>query len=125
MKTVIYENPLKEYIDALLNIINEEINEQCENIDEKHISKPSVTLSHTKPKVKKIYHMPNVEKILFRNPATIVWFTDGTKSVAICGHDDTYDKETGVAICLCKRMLGNKGYRELMDEWCYKKENFN
>lgn len=148
----VYKIPEKYIFDSILDIINELYNDKeiekkedkielsasvpqkgkFNSIDSSAINtddyftfvpKEAVILKSYNPK--KIFNVPNVEKVLFRNPATIVWFSDGTKSVAICGYDDVYDKETGVAICLCKRMLGNKEYRELMDKWCYEKESFN
>ena len=73
-------------------------------------------------------YMPKLEDVLFAPPATIAWFDDGTKTVAIAGHGDKYDKETGLAICMLKRVLGNKEYRNIMDKHCYdevKKENLN
>lgn len=148
----VYKIPEKYIFDSILDIINELYNDKeiekkedkielstsvpqkgkFNSIDSSTINtddyftfvpKEAVILKKYNPK--KIFNVPNVEKVLFRNPATIVWFSDGTKSVAICGYDDVYDKETGMAICLCKRMLGNKEYRELMDKWCYEKESFN
>jgi len=69
--------------------------------------------------------IPKLKDVWFYKPATIAWFEDGTKTVAVAGHGDKYDKETGLAICMLKRVLGNKEYRRIMDEWCYKKENMN
>jgi hypothetical protein len=130
----------KEYksLDELFNdigkILNECINETPKPTPNEKKDKvvikdvrPATAIKHRKknPTDFKPLYIPELEDVWFYEPATIVWFSDGTKSVAICGYDDTYDRETGVAICLCKRMLGNKEYRELMDEWCYKKENLN
>lgn len=66
-------------------------------------------------------YLPEITEVLFNDPATIVWFEDGSKSVAIAGHDDKYDRETGLATCLIKRVLGNKRYRQIMDVYCYPK----
>ena len=150
----VYKIPEKYIFDSILDIINELYKEEANQKAKKKIKKELATSKTQKGKFdsidssninvddyftfvpkeavilkqydpKKIFSIPKVEKVLFRNPATIVWFSDGTKSVAICGYDDVYDKETGMAICLCKRMLGNKEYRELMDKWCYEKESFN
>ena len=69
--------------------------------------------------------IPKVQDVWFYEPATITWFEDGTKTVAVAGHGDKYDKEVGLAICMLKRVLGNKEYRKIMDKWCYKKENLS
>lgn len=50
-----------------------------------------------------------IEKVIFNNPATIVYWKDGTKTVVKCGKDDTYSEETGLALCFMKKALGNKG----------------
>ena len=39
------------------------------------------------------------------NKVTIVTFTNGTKEKAICREGDTFSIETGVTICIMKRML--------------------
>ena len=70
-------------------------------------------------------YIPKLKDVWFYKPATIAWFEDGTKTVAVAGHGDKYDKETGLAICMLKRVLGNKEYRNIMDNWCYKKESAN
>lgn len=62
---------------------------------------------------------PQLKEVRFCKPATIAWFEDGSKTVAIAGHGDKYDKEIGLAVCMLKRFLGNKTYREVMDKWCY------
>lgn len=46
-----------------------------------------------------------VEKIIFNEPATIIIWKDGTKTISKCGPLDKYDPEKGVAICFMKKML--------------------
>ena len=63
--------------------------------------------------------MPEVKKVIFHNPATIVCWNDNTKTVVKCGDDDTFDKEKGLALCYMKRMLDNKGnYNKILKKWC-------
>ena len=45
--------------------------------------------------------------IIFNEPATIVKWKDGTKTVVKCQKGDTYDREKGLALCVLKKMLGN------------------
>lgn len=67
--------------------------------------------------------MPEVKKVIFHNPATIVYWDDNTKTVVKCGDDDTFDKEKGLALCYMKRMFDNKGnYNEILKKWCKEKE---
>lgn len=50
-----------------------------------------------------------IEKVIFNDPATIVFWSDGTKTTVKCQPNDTYSKETGLAMCIAKKFLGNKG----------------
>jgi hypothetical protein len=64
---------------------------------------------------------PNVKKVIYNNPATIVYWTDGTKTVVKCQEGDTYSKELGLAMCFAKKMLGNEGnyyktFKKLLEE---------
>ena len=49
-----------------------------------------------------------IEKVIFNNPATIVIWSDGTKTGVKCTNEEL-DKEKGLAMAICKRVLGNKG----------------
>lgn len=53
----------------------------------------------------KMYIMPEIKKVIFNDPATIVYWTDGTKTVVKAGKDDTFDKETGLAMAIAKRVF--------------------
>ena len=48
-----------------------------------------------------------VTKVIYHNPATIVFWSDGTKTVVKCGKGDTYDKEKGFFIACAKKLFGN------------------
>lgn len=50
-----------------------------------------------------------IKEVIFNNPATIVIWSDGTKTVVKCQPSDEYNKETGLAMCIAKKYLGNKG----------------
>lgn len=50
-----------------------------------------------------------IKKVIFNNPATIVLWADGTKTVVKCGEDDIYDPEKGLAMAISKKALGNQG----------------
>lgn len=61
----------------------------------------------------------NIKKAIFNNPATIVIWSDGTKSVVKCGENDVYDPEKGLAMCIAKKFLGNNTgrYYETFKKW--------
>ena len=49
-----------------------------------------------------------IKQVIFNNPATIVFWADGTKTVVKCQDGDVYSPETGIAMCFMKKALGNK-----------------
>ena len=71
----------------------------------------------TKEYVNNIYgvggHIPEtyfkIEKVIYNDPATIVFWKDGTKTVVKACEDDEYDPEKGLAMAISKKALGNKG----------------
>lgn len=53
---------------------------------------------------------PNImpKKIIFNGPATIVMWTDGTKTVVKQSNLDDYDYEKGFAMCVVKKVFGDQ-----------------
>lgn len=70
-----------------------------------------------------IWHlMPGIDRIIFNNPATIVYWTDGTKTV-VKAHDEEFSEEHGLAMAFARKVLesyGNKhpraGFKRLVRE---------
>ena len=61
----------------------------------------------------------SIRKVIFRNPATIVLWSDGTKTVMKCGPDDIFDKEKGLAMAIVKKMAGNDSrFHKVFKKWC-------
>lgn len=59
-----------------------------------------------------------INDVIFNDPATIVLWGDGTKTVVKCQEDDIYSEETGLALCIAKKALGNKGnFNEVFKKW--------
>lgn len=54
-------------------------------------------------------------KVIFNNPATIVIWSDGTKTVVKRQRGDRYNKEAGLALCYVKKFCGNNTSRGLND----------
>lgn len=60
-----------------------------------------------------------IKDVKYNPPATIVFWSDGTKTVVRC-NDDIWDKEKGLAMAICKRLYGNTGnFNEEFKKWCY------
>lgn len=59
-----------------------------------------------------------IKKVYFNEPATVVLWEDGTKTIVRAGADDIYDPEKGLAMAIAKKALGNKGnYYEVFKKW--------
>lgn len=66
---------------------------------------------------------PRIKKVVFNNPATIVLWTDGTKTVVKCQNDEIFDPEKGLAMAIAKKAFGNKGnYCNEIKKWTEKYE---
>ena len=64
-----------------------------------------------------------IKKVKFNPPATIVFWTDNTKTVVKCNGED-YDPEKGLAMCISKKFLGDKGnYYEVFKKWLPKEDD--
>lgn len=65
-----------------------------------------------------IMQRPEIKKVHFNPPATVVLWTDGTKTVVKCQHNEQYDPEKGLAMAIAKKTFGNKGnYFNQIKEW--------
>ena len=58
-----------------------------------------------------------IKKVLYNDPATIVFWSDGTKTVSKCVGGDVYNKETGLTICILKKLIGTKHVNNLFEDW--------
>ena len=54
--------------------------------------------------------MQRIKKVIFNDPATIVFWSDGTKTVVKCGNNDAFDPEKGLAMAISKKFFDNMGY---------------
>lgn len=62
-----------------------------------------------------------IKKVIFNDPATIVFWLDGTKTVVkqqSCDKKKKFDPEKGLAMAIAKKALGNQGnYFNAIREW--------
>lgn len=64
-----------------------------------------------------------IKDVIFSNPATIVLWEDGTKTVVKCQEGDEYSKEVGLALCFAKKALGNKSnFNNVFKKWIPEEE---
>lgn len=59
-----------------------------------------------------------IDDVIFNEPATIVKWADGTKTVVKAQENDKYDKVKGLALAFVRKATGNKGnYYDIFDKW--------
>lgn len=58
-----------------------------------------------------------IKDVIFNDPATIVYWADGTKTV-VKAQEDEFDPEKGLAMAFSKKLFGNKGnYYNVFRQW--------
>lgn len=61
--------------------------------------------------------LPEIKKVIYNNPATIVIWEDRTKTV-VKAEDEDYDPEKGLAMAIAKKAYGNQGnYYNEFKKW--------
>lgn len=78
----------------------------------KHKLPGSITYLDENKHIKEAY----VTKVLYSNPATIVFWSDGTKTVSKCHAGDAYSPEAGLVLCILKKTQG-KTLKGLFEAW--------
>ena len=58
-----------------------------------------------------------IEKVLYNNPATIVFWSDGTQTRNICPKEILYNPDTGLAFCVLKKFMGGDEMAKLFNDW--------
>ena len=61
--------------------------------------------------------MNSIANVIFNNPATIVFWSDGTKTVVKCDERDEFDPEKGLAMAICKKYFGGGFYNNIFKKW--------
>lgn len=65
---------------------------------------------------------PTIKNVIFNDPATIVMWSDGTKTV-VKAENEPYDPEKGLAMAYVKKFEGNQGnYYNLFRKWLPEKK---
>ena len=64
-----------------------------------------------------------ITKVIYNNPATIVFWSDGTKTTSKALKGDKYSEENGLIYCIIKKLDKSLSLRTLFDEWLPKQKN--
>ena len=62
-----------------------------------------------------------ISKVIFNKPATIILWRNGNKTVVKCSEDDMFDPEKGLAMAICKELLGDQ-FKPIFKEYLSKEE---
>lgn len=66
----------------------------------------------------------NIERVIFNDPATIVLWKDGTKTIVKAQEGDDFDPEKGLAMAIAKKALGNRGnFNNIFHKWIPEEKN--
>ena len=71
----------------------------------------------------KIYKLEQkyIKNVIFNDPATIVFWKDGTRTVVKVADDETFDPEKGLAMAIAKKYFGNdSSYYKVFRKWLAK-----
>ena len=64
-----------------------------------------------------------IKNVIFNDPATIILWNDGTKTVVKVQDGDRFDPEKGLTMAIVKKLLGNQGnYYNELKKWLPKEE---
>lgn len=69
--------------------------------------------------------MLTIKKIMYKPPATIVFWNDGTKTVSVCEKGDEYNKELGFALCVLKKKYDNKTVHQMLDTYVHNANEYS
>lgn len=131
-------------LDEILSVLESvrqrnNLQKQLKNMEDKMISISPVTRNYIDTDIKvtnefakrylnSIYGkkprlVPRIKNVIFNDPATIVFWSDNTKTV-VKAQDELFDPEKGLAMAICKRALGNEGnYYNEIKKWLPKEKN--
>lgn len=109
----------KFYNDDMLDYLLKEVIDKKAEEAEKELNKMV-----TEKNRKKIdAFIDAIDKVYFNNPATVIKWKDGTKTVVKCQKGDTYDAEKGFAMALIKGLFYNSSYfNTIFEKWLPKED---
>lgn len=87
----------------------------------RYITQTRAMLNTTHAKEATAMNAAVIKNVIFAPPATIVYWSDGSKTVVKCSEKDIFDPEKGLAMAIAKRCGGNKGsYYKEIQHWVEK-----
>ena len=63
-------------------------------------------------------YIPEIKNVYFNGLVTVVMWVDGTKTTIRCQEGDAYSAESGLALCIAKKALGNMpNFNNVFKKW--------
>lgn len=100
LKKIIYRYHLDKARDLALNSVYGTIGENAKNNLKRYLN----SMAHNCMRSQNM----QIKKVIFNDPATIVFWADGSKTV-VKATNEPFDREKGLAMAISKRALGDKG----------------
>ena len=61
-----------------------------------------------------------IKKVTYHNDkATVVSWVDGDTTKSVCRDGDTFNKETGLAMCIIRKLCNNRSYNKVFEKWAH------
>lgn len=109
----------KFYTDDMLDYLLKEVIDKKAEEAEKKLDK----MVAEKNRKKIDAFIDTIDKVYFNNPATVIKWKNGTKTVVKCQKGDTYDAEKGFAMALIKGLFDNSSYfNTIFEKWLPKED---
>ena len=58
-----------------------------------------------------------IKEVIYNDPAVVVIWNDGTKTVSKCDYGDNFNPEFGLILCVLKKVIGNEQVAKLLMNW--------
>lgn len=122
MKKAIADAADREMKRRQNELINKEYCMDCSNNVKMRIEYEKMVAPYNKSsEVKKknpVFLRIDIKNVIFNPPATIVFWTDNTKTVVKAQDGEEYDPEKGLTMAICKKVYGNEGnYFNKIKKW--------
>lgn len=107
-------SPNQFYDEDMLNYLLSGIMNEKAKEAEKILEQEIINKKKTKIDALRI----NIKEVIFNDPAVIIKWKDGTKTVVKCQKGEKFDPEKGLALALVKYLMGNIGYyNTIFKDW--------
>ena len=65
-----------------------------------------------------LWGIPDIDRIIFSPPATVIFWGDGEKTVVKCAEGQQYDRYNGFCAAVCKRLFGSSSAAKKIMDFC-------